>query len=107
MPKTPTWRLAFASPGVKATARRKASRRFTACKIIAANIRAIVEQQLVDIMLMSVSTSDALTVRERLFETSPITPAIRANDTSDIWLYGTQSRVWQAAVDAVSHGDHR
>jgi hypothetical protein len=56
-----------------------------------ANIRAIVEQRLVDIMLMSVSTSDALAVRERLFETSPITPAIRANDTSDLWLFGTQA----------------
>ena len=55
-----------------------------------ANIRSIVEQKLVDIMLMSVSTSDVLTVRERLFETSAITPAIRANDTSDLWLYGTQ-----------------
>jgi hypothetical protein len=55
------------------------------------NIRAIVEQRLVDIMLMSVSTSDALAVRERLFETSPVTPAIRANDTSDIWLFGTQA----------------
>jgi hypothetical protein len=56
-----------------------------------ANIRQIVDQRLVDIMLMSVSTSDALAVRERLFETSPITPAIRANDTSCLWLYGTQA----------------
>src|SRR5690242_14177327 len=54
-----------------------------------ANIRAVVEQGLVDIMLMSVSTSDALTFTERLFETSAITPAIRANDASDIWLFGT------------------
>jgi len=56
-----------------------------------ANIRAIVEQQLVDIMLMSASTSDVLAARERLFESGPITPAIRANDTSDIWLAGTQA----------------
>lgn len=55
------------------------------------NIRAIIEQKFVDIMLMSVSTSDVLTVSERLFEKSPITPAIRANDASDIWLYGTQA----------------
>jgi hypothetical protein len=58
------------------------------------NIREIVEQKLVDIMLMSVSTSDALTFGERLFETSPITPAIRANDTSCIWLHGSQSGVY-------------
>ena len=51
-------------------------------------IREIVRQQLVDIMLMSVSTSDVLAGRERLFENSPVTPAIRANDTTDIWLAG-------------------
>jgi hypothetical protein len=56
-----------------------------------ANIRAIVEQRLVDIMLMSVSTSDALATGERLFESCPVTPAVRANDTSDIWLFGTQA----------------
>lgn len=57
-----------------------------------ANIRAIVDQKLVDIMLMSVSTADVLAARERLFENSPITPAIRANDTSDLWLYGTPAQ---------------
>jgi hypothetical protein len=52
----------------------------------------IVRQRLVDIMLMSVSTSDALAVRERLFAESPVTPAIRANDTTDIWLAGRGAR---------------
>lgn len=51
----------------------------------------IVEQRLVDIMLMSQSTSDELAVRGRLFENSPVTPAIRANDTTDIWLAGGQA----------------
>jgi hypothetical protein len=54
-------------------------------------IRGIVEQRLVDIMLMSVSTSDVLARRERLFNDSPITPAIRANDTSDLWLFGGEA----------------
>jgi len=54
-------------------------------------IREIVEQRLVDIMLMSASTSDILSVRERIFDKSPITPAIRANDTTDIWLAGSQA----------------
>ncbi len=54
-------------------------------------IRQIVEQQLVDIMLMSVSTSDVVAVHERLFDDSPVTPAIRANDTTDIWLAGGQA----------------
>jgi len=49
-------------------------------------IRANVAQGLVDIMLMSASTNEVLTIRERLFDHSHITPAIRANDTTDIWL---------------------
>jgi hypothetical protein len=53
------------------------------------DIREIARQQLVDIMLMSVSTSEVLTIRERLFEDSPITPAVRANDSTDIWLAGS------------------
>jgi hypothetical protein len=49
-------------------------------------MREIVRQGLVDIMLMSASTSEVLTIRERLFDNSPITPAARANDTTDIHL---------------------
>lgn len=49
-------------------------------------IREIVRQGVVDIMLMSASTNDALTIRERLFENSHVTPAARANDTSDIFV---------------------
>ncbi len=49
-------------------------------------IRQNVHQGLVDIMLMSASTSEVLTIRERIFDNSHITPAIRANDTTDIWL---------------------
>jgi len=47
-------------------------------------IREISRQQLVDIMLMSASTSEELTIRERLFDHSPVTPACRANDASDV-----------------------
>jgi hypothetical protein len=49
-------------------------------------MRLITKQALVDIMLMSASSSHALTLRERIFENSPVTPAIRANDTTDIHL---------------------
>lgn len=49
-------------------------------------IRANVEQGLVDIMLMSASTSEILTLREHRFDQSHVTPAIRANDTTDVWL---------------------
>src|SRR6266404_4906 len=49
-------------------------------------ITSIVEQQLVDIMLMSASTSEVLTIHRRLFDNSPVTPAARANDTTDIHI---------------------
>ena len=49
-------------------------------------MREVVRQGLVDIMLMSASTSELLTIRERLFENSSVTPAVRANDTTDIHL---------------------
>ena len=49
-------------------------------------IREIVRQGLVDIMLMSGSTSEVIAVEERLFADSAVTPAVRMNDTTDIWL---------------------
>ncbi|HYO09718.1 MAG TPA: hypothetical protein VER17_12160 [Tepidisphaeraceae bacterium] len=49
-------------------------------------MREITRQGLIDIMLMSCSTSDQLTIRERLFDASAVTPACRANDTTDIHL---------------------
>jgi hypothetical protein len=50
------------------------------------HMREILKQGLVDIMLMSCSTSEVLTINERLFDNSHITPAARANDTTDIHL---------------------
>src|SRR6478752_3962925 len=49
-------------------------------------IQQIVEQGLVDIMLMSASTSEVLTIHKRIFDESPITPAARANDTTDVHI---------------------
>src|SRR4051794_3269359 len=49
-------------------------------------MREVTRQGLVDIMLMSCSTSEVLTIKERLFERSTVTPAVRANDTTDIHL---------------------
>jgi len=49
-------------------------------------IEQIVEQKLVDIMLMSASTSEVLTLQKRIFDNSPVTPACRANDTTDIHI---------------------
>ena len=49
-------------------------------------IARIVDQGIVDIMLMSTSTADRLVLQERRFDDSPVTPAIRANDTSDVFV---------------------
>src|SRR6516164_3121295 len=46
----------------------------------------IVEQKLVDVMPMSASTSEVLTLHRRLFDKSPVTPAVRVNDTTDIHI---------------------
>ena len=47
-------------------------------------MRAMTRSGLVDIMLMSASTCERLS-EEGLFKDSPVTPAIRLNDTTDIW----------------------
>lgn len=49
-------------------------------------MRDVVRQGFVDIMLMSASTNEVLAIHERLFDDSHVTPAVRANDTTDIWL---------------------
>ena len=51
-----------------------------------ATIEQIVKQGLVDIMLMSASTSEVLTLHRRLFDNSKVTPAARVNDTTDIHI---------------------
>lgn len=49
-------------------------------------IREVIAQGIVDIVLLSASNLEQLAMQERLFETSRITPAARANDTTDIWV---------------------
>ena len=49
------------------------------------NISAIVKQDIVDIMLLSASNLEAL-VEKGVFKNSAVKPAIRANDTTDIWV---------------------
>src|SRR3989441_7575348 len=48
-------------------------------------IREITHQGLIDIMLMSAYVNEQLTIKEGLFKSSPVTPAARANDTTDVW----------------------
>src|SRR5437762_11316338 len=49
-------------------------------------IEQIVDQKMIDIMLMSASTNELLTIEKRIFDNSPVTPAARANDTTDIHI---------------------
>src|SRR6266581_7304489 len=48
-------------------------------------IREVVKQGVVDIMLMSAYVNEQLTIKEGLFQKSHVTPAARANDTTDVW----------------------
>jgi len=48
-------------------------------------IREVTNQGLVDIMLMSAYVNEQLTIKEGLFKNSHVTPAARANDTTDVW----------------------
>jgi hypothetical protein len=50
-----------------------------------AQIREVVKQGLVDILLCSASNVEQLAIKEKLFANSRVTPATRANDASDIW----------------------
>ena len=59
--------------------------RFRTLPEFLAEIRKVVEQGIVDILLTSVSVMDRLAHQELLFEKTHVTPAIRANDTTDVW----------------------
>ncbi len=48
-------------------------------------IREVTHQGLIDILLMSAYVNEQLTIKEGLFNNSSVTPAARANDTTDVW----------------------
>lgn len=48
-------------------------------------IRAVVRQGIVDIVLASISTMSLLAHQERLFDWLAVTPAVRINDATDVW----------------------
>ncbi len=49
-----------------------------------ADMTAMAESELIDILLMSASSAEALHAK-KLFDKTDVTPAIRLNDTTDIW----------------------
>jgi hypothetical protein len=74
-------------------------------------IREVVHQGLVDIMLMSAYVNEQLTIKEGLFKNSAVTPAARANDTTDVWAirHGCYTReparpFRSAAIDHIQCG---
>jgi hypothetical protein len=77
--------MGMAAPGTDQQHRNE-SDKFRSLQEYREMMRQNIKQDLIDIMLMSVSTSELLTIKERLFENSSITPAIRANDATDIWM---------------------
>ncbi len=75
-------------------------------------IREITHQGLVDIMLMSAYVNEQLTIKEGLFKNSHVTPAVRANDTTDVWAvrHGCYTRepsqpFRSASIDQIQCGE--
>lgn len=75
-------------------------------------IREITQQGLVDIMLMSAYVNEQLAIKEGLFTNSPVTPAARANDTTDVWAvrHGCYTRepsqpFRSASIDQIQCGE--
>ncbi len=75
-------------------------------------IREVTHQGLVDIMLMSAYVTEQLAIKEGLFKNSAVTPAARANDTTDVWAarHGAYTRepsqpFRSAAIDHIQCGE--
>src|SRR5262245_28456092 len=75
-------------------------------------IREVVHQGLVDIMLMSAYVNEQLSIKETLFQNSSVTPAARANDTTDVWAvrHGCYTReasqpFRSASIDQIQCGE--
>ncbi len=75
-------------------------------------IRDVVRQGLVDIVLLSASNLECLAMDEGLFRDSAITPAARANDATDVWAVrggsypgGYPARAFRSAtIDHIQYG---
>ncbi|GHB95996.1 hypothetical protein [Cerasicoccus arenae] len=74
-------------------------------------IRDVINQKIVDIMLLSASNLEVLGIEEGLLKNSPITPAARANDTTDVWAVRGGSYPQQpsrhfrtATIDHIKYG---
>src|SRR6187551_3114943 len=75
-------------------------------------IREVTHQGLIDIMLMSAYVNEQLAIKEGLFRNSHVTPAARANDTTDVWAarHGAYTRepsqpFRSASIDHIQCGE--
>ncbi|MBX7244748.1 MAG: hypothetical protein K1X53_04575 [Candidatus Sumerlaeaceae bacterium] len=100
----------LAAPG-KSPEQHSAEGRFRTLAEYRQLMRDVTRQGLVDIMLMSASSNELLTIEERLFDNSAVTPAARANDTTDIFVVrggrytGEPSRPFRTAtIDHIQCG---
>jgi hypothetical protein len=89
-PKSPVFILADAKDadmafGIQSTGKNRDGTRRSLAEY-RDQMRQIVSQGMVDIMLMSASTSEILTIQERIFDSSTVTPAVRVNDTTDVHI---------------------
>lgn len=76
--------FAICGPGPVLGADGKPAGRMQSCQDYLAKIRQVVNEDLVDIMLLSLNNFDRLN-REGMFANTAITPAVRFNDATDIW----------------------
>lgn len=74
------------SPSSPGRGQREGALRFRSIVEFRDQMREVVRQGAVDILLASASTMSVLAHGERLFDSSDVTPAIRANDATDVWL---------------------
>jgi hypothetical protein len=75
-------------------------------------IREVTHQGIIDIMLMSAYVTEQLAIKEGLFKNSHVTPAARANDTTDVWAarHGAYTRepsqpFRSASIDHIQCGE--
>jgi hypothetical protein len=71
--------------GIPSFGKARSGHGFRSAPAFLEEIRAVVRQGFVDILLASASTMDTLAHKERLFDGTHVTPAVRINDATDIW----------------------
>ncbi len=71
--------------GIPSFGKARSGHGFRSAPAFLEEIRAVVRQGFVEVLLASASTMDTLAHKERLFEGSHVTPAVRINDATDIW----------------------